>query len=733
MIKLLDQYTIDKIAAGEVIERPGSVIKELVENSIDAGANAITIEIKEGGMSFIRITDNGCGISKEEVPVAFLRHATSKLKTADDLLKIASLGFRGEALSSIAAVAQVELITKQKNALTGTRYQIHGGKEISNEEIGAPLGTTIVVRNLFYNTPARKKFMKTPATEGSYIYDLVCRMAMSHPDISFKFIMNGADKLFTSGNGRLKEIIYHIYGRDITNNLLEINASNDQVKITGYLAKPSISRGNRSFEDYYVNQRYIKSNILTKAIEDAYRTFVMVHKFPFTVINFEIDPSLIDVNIHPAKRELKFINEPDMYDFTYISVRKALLFKELIPTVTPGKDKRPETLAERKVEKRPEPFETNRRAAELPPQSARPNIPVQAVQPEKPCIPMQQTTSNVPAQPTQTLTSNASGQTISSVMQSKPELADVQVKPDRAAKPDILNVQPKSEPLTPSVAMENRNSSPVEIQYLKEDNQSGKNIADNMVAENSVPYSTQPAKTALNPAEASVQTNETSEQKMQEPIPPEAKIKYEQMDMFEDKFLTPEAKKKHRIIGQLFKTYWLIEYEDKFFIMDQHAAHEKVKFEELMANYKNKTAIPQYLMPPAIVSLSGTESEFLRENLEFFQNLGFQIEGFGGKEYKLSAVPANLFGLDGRELFLEFIGELSENGQKQTIDTFISKLSTMACKAAIKGNTSISFKEADTLIDQLMKLENPYTCPHGRPTLISMTETELEKKFKRIV
>lgn len=718
MIKLLDQYTIDKIAAGEVIERPGSVIKELVENSIDAGATAITIEIKEGGMSFIRITDNGCGISKEEVPVAFLRHATSKLQTADDLLKIASLGFRGEALSSIAAVAQVELITKQEDALTGTRYQIHGGKEISNEEIGAPLGTTIVVRNLFYNTPARKKFMKTPATEGSYIYDLVCRMAMSHPDVSFKFIMNGTDKLFTSGNGRLKEIIYHIYGRDITNNLLEIHAANDQVKITGYLAKPSISRGNRSFEDYYVNQRYIKSNILTKAIEDAYRTFVMVHKFPFTVINFEIDPSLIDVNIHPAKRELKFINEPDMYDFTYISVRKALLFKELIPTVTPGKDKRPETLAERKVEKRPEPFETNRRATELPPQPTRP------AQQKKPSMPMQPANSGISAQPTPTMTSGALGQTASSIMQSKP---------DRTVQTDVSNIQAKSEQPTPSVTMENRSSSPVEIQYLKGDNQSGKNITNNMVAENIVPYLTQPAKTALNPAEASVQTNETSEQKKQEPITSEAKIKYEQMDMFEDKFLTPEAKKKHRIIGQLFKTYWLIEYEDKFFIMDQHAAHEKVKFEELMANYKNKTVIPQYLMPPAIVSLSGTESEFLRENLEFFQNLGFQIEGFGGKEYKLSAVPANLFGLDGRELFLEFIGELSENGQKQTIDTFISKLSTMACKAAIKGNTSISFKEADSLIDQLMKLENPYTCPHGRPTLISMTETELEKKFKRIV
>lgn len=728
MIKLLDQYTIDKIAAGEVIERPGSVIKELVENSIDAGANAITIEIKEGGMSFIRITDNGCGISKEEVPVAFLRHATSKLKTADDLLKIASLGFRGEALSSIAAVAQVELITKQENALTGTRYQIHGGKEISNEEIGAPLGTTIVVRNLFYNTPARKKFMKTPATEGSYIYDLVCRMAMSHPDISFKFIMNGADKLFTSGNGRLKEIIYHIYGRDITNNLLEINASNDQVKITGYLAKPSISRGNRSFEDYYVNQRYIKSNILTKAIEDAYRTFVMVHKFPFTVINFEIDPSLIDVNIHPAKRELKFINEPDMYDFTYISVRKALLFKELIPTVTPGKDKRPETLAERKMEKRPEPFETNRRATELSPQPARPNIPVQAVQPEKPSIPMQQTTLNVPAQPTQTLTSNASGQTISSVMQSKPELADVQVKPDRAAKPDILNVQPMSEPLTSSVAMENRNSSPVEIQYLKEDSQSGKNIADNMVAENSVPYSVQST------TEQKTQDPEPKPQpKKQEPITPEAKIKYEQMDMFEDKFLTPEAKKKHRIIGQLFKTYWLIEYEDKFFIMDQHAAHEKVNYERLMEAYRKKERITQFVSPPMVISLTRAEEAILEEFKSEFERIGFTIEPYGGREYAISEIPANLYGINEKDLFLEMLSDLEDRGSMQPSELIASKLASMSCKAAIKGGQKISFKEADALVSQLLTLENPYACPHGRPTIITMTKYELEKKFKRIV
>lgn len=681
MIKLLDQYTIDKIAAGEVIERPGSVIKELVENSIDAGATAITIEIKEGGMSFIRITDNGCGISKEEVPVAFLRHATSKLQTADDLLKIASLGFRGEALSSIAAVAQVELITKQEDALTGTRYQIHGGKEISNEEIGAPLGTTIVVRNLFYNTPARKKFMKAPATEGSYIYDLVCRMAMSHPDVSFKFIMNGTDKLFTSGNGRLKEIIYHIYGRDITNNLLEIHAANDQVKITGYLAKPSISRGNRSFEDYYVNQRYIKSNILTKAIEDAYRTFVMVHKFPFTVINFEIDPSLIDVNIHPAKRELKFINEPDMYDFTYISVRKALLFKELIPTVTPGKDKRPETLAERKVEKRPEPFETNRRATELPPQPTRP------AQQKKPSMPMQPANSGISAQPTP----------------------------------------------TPSVTMENRSSSPVEIQYLKEDNQSGKNITNNMVAENIVPYLTQPAKTALNSAEASVQTNETSEQKKQEPITSEAKIKYEQMDMFEDKFLTPEAKKKHRIIGQLFKTYWLIEYEDKFFIMDQHAAHEKVNYERLMEAYRKKERITQFVSPPMVISLTRAEEAILEEFKSEFERIGFTIEPYGGREYAISEIPANLYGINEKDLFLEMLSDLEDRGSMQPSELIASKLASMSCKAAIKGGQKISFKEADALVSQLLTLENPYACPHGRPTIITMTKYELEKKFKRIV
>lgn len=528
MIQILDQFTIDKIAAGEVIERPGSVIKELVENSIDAGATAITVEIKDGGLSFIRITDNGCGIAKEEVPVAFLRHATSKLQTADDLLKIASLGFRGEALSSIAAVAQVEMITKQAQALTGTRYQIHGGNEISIEEIGAPVGTTIVVRNLFYNTPARKKFMKTPATEGSYIYDLVCRIAMSHPEISFQFIMNSADKLFTSGNGKLKDIIYHIYGRDITNNLLEIDAKNENVHITGYLAKPSISRGNRAFEDYYVNRRYIKSNILTKAIEDAYRTFVMVHKFPFTVLNFEINPALIDVNIHPAKRELKFMNEPDIYDFTYISVRKALLFKELIPEVTPGKDARPQTLASRKLERKPEPFEANRRAAETTGQ----NEPIQPV--TNTSIPVQTPSIQqdvVMAVQTETTRQNEpikSMPTVSTPIQNQDTVLSAQ------------NEQIKQDaPMSAQKESVHQEPIPEIVRDCMQTYQAANPVSTDM------PTSTQ-KESMRQDAVSSVQSEQ-----IRQDVP--KKETYQQLDMFEHKFLDSEARKKHRIIGRFFK------------------------------------------------------------------------------------------------------------------------------------------------------------------------------------
>ena len=705
MIKVLDQNTINKIAAGEVIEKPSSVIKELVENSIDSGATAVTVEVKGGGLSFLRVTDNGAGIKKDEVKLAFLRHATSKLVTVEDLLSISSLGFRGEALASIAAVAQVEMITKTADDVTGLRYQIHGGKEISSEEIGAPGGTTIIVRNLFYNTPARKKFMKTDPTETSYIYDLMCRICMSHPEISFKFIANGTDKLFTSGNGKLRDIIYHIYGRDITSNLLEINAENDYMKISGYIARPCISRGNRSFEGYYVNHRYIKSAVLTKAIEDAFRTFVMIHKFPFTEINFQVRPDLLDVNVHPTKMELKFANSQDIYSFTYNAIRETLLFKELIPDVAPGKDPKPETFKQRDVGNAPEAFENKRREA--------------IVRAEERTVPQ--------SQPEQL----RSAETQTSPQQLCP------IEPQTSSQPvhpiiEIIDETSSSNNKGSDVIDNNKMEKPAgNYIYADRNNDLERAIVQNRNVVNESPAYTAPA--PARPSVTAATQDSTVSAASDAAYIEEAGKKYVQQDMFQEKFLTKEARAKHRLIGQLFKTYWLIEYDGKFFIMDQHAAHEKVKYEELMENYKNKKIYSQYLMPPAVVTLSAAEIEFLHENMEMFEALGYQIENFGGREFKLNAVPDNLFGLDGRELFIDFIADASSSAKKVTIDTFIHKLSTMACKAAIKGNTEISFKEADALIDQLLKLENPYTCPHGRPTVISMTEAEIEKKFKRIV
>lgn len=717
MIKVLDQNTINKIAAGEVIEKPSSVIKELVENSIDSGATAVTVEVKGGGLSFLRVTDNGAGIKKDEVKLAFLRHATSKLVTVEDLLSISSLGFRGEALASIAAVAQVEMITKTADDVTGLRYQIHGGKEISSEEIGAPGGTTIIVRNLFYNTPARKKFMKTDPTEISYIYDLICRICMSHPEISFKFIANGTDKLFTSGNGKLRDIIYHIYGRDITSNLLEINAENDYMKISGYIARPCISRGNRSFEGYYVNHRYIKSAVLTKAIEDAFRTFVMIHKFPFTEINFQVRPDLLDVNVHPTKMELKFANSQDIYSFTYNAIRETLLFKELIPDVAPGKDPKPETFKQRDVGKAPEAFENKRREA--------------IVRAEERTVPQSQPEQLRPAEPQSQPEQLRSAETQTSPQQLCP------IEPQTSSQP----VRPVIEIIDETNSSNNKGSDVIDNNkmekpagnyiYADRNNDLERAIVQNRNVVNESPAYTAPA--PARPSVTAATQDSTVSAASDAAYIEEAGKKYVQQDMFQEKFLTKEARAKHRLIGQLFKTYWLIEYDGKFFIMDQHAAHEKVKYEELMENYKNKKIYSQYLMPPAVVTLSAAEIEFLHENMEMFEALGYQIENFGGREFKLNAVPDNLFGLDGRELFIDFIADASSSAKKVTIDTFIHKLSTMACKAAIKGNTEISFKEADALIDQLLKLENPYTCPHGRPTVISMTEAEIEKKFKRIV
>lgn len=640
-IAILNQETIDKIAAGEVVERPCSVVKELVENAIDAGSTAITVEIKEGGISFIRITDNGCGIERDQVAVAFYRHSTSKIRSAEDLLTVKSLGFRGEALSSISAVARVELITKTYDELTGTRYVIEGSKELSNEEIGAPDGTTFIVKDLFYNVPARRKFLKTAQTEGSYISDMVEKLALSHPDISFKFINNNQTKLHTSGNGNRKDIIYHIFGREISSSLLEVKHECEYFKVEGFIGKPVITRGNRNYENYFINGRYVKSNILSRAIEEAYKSFLMQHQYPFTVLYFTFFSEL-DVNVHPTKMELRFDNNNEIYVELCDTIYAILSHKEMIPEVPVDSTPAPKKIVHKYKEPIPEPFEKRRinevRAAE---------------------------------------SRSVYGQSVTS-----------------AAKAPAVNEQ-----LTDNTSKM----------------QTAKASASALVAGTGNSVEPKPeTSTAYEPAQVVTGTQQT-------------------LGDYDKVFLTESAKKQFSIIGQLFKTYWLIEFEDKLYIIDQHAAHEKVLYEKTMARLANKDFTSQRISPPIVMTLDARESEMLEKYRPQIEQFGYEVEHFGGKEYMISAIPDNLFNIDMKDLFIEMLDDFSNATGRQTPDIITEKVASMSCKAAVKGNDKLTLPEINKLIDELLSLDNPYNCPHGRPTIISMSKYEIEKKFKRIV
>mgnify|MGYP002599317301 FL=1 len=677
-IQLLDQATINQIAAGEVIDRPSSVVKELLENAIDAKATAITVEIKDGGISFIRITDNGCGIEKDQVRKAFLRHATSKLHTIDDLLDIGSLGFRGEALSSIAAIAQVELISKPPEAMLGISYQIEDGEEKSLTQIGAPDGTTILVRNLFYHVPARKKFLKTAATEGNYINQLMENMAMLRPDISMRFINGGQNKLYTSGNGRLKDLIYTIYGREISSNVLEINYECHLFAVTGYIGKPIISRGNRTFENYYINGRFVKSRLIAAAIEQAYKPFMMQHRYPFTVLHIKIKPELIDVNVHPAKMEVRFQQENEIYELLAGAIENTLRGKEFIPDVSDdGKAKK--NVQEK--QKLPEPFEQRR---------------------------LQAMKEIIPPPPTEHKIQNEQKPSAEHKTQSEQNLfTENKIQSEQKL--------PKNEeqPKVPS-----KLSEPV-CEYKAEKKQTIKDSDSKWELASGIHKRIgQDVSKTIN------QMPPQSEQKLEKP---------EQQTLFTEPLLSEKARIHHRLIGQLFDTYWLIQYGNQLYIMDQHAAHEKVNYERLMEAYRKKERITQFVSPPMVISLTRAEEAILEEFKSEFERIGFTIEPYGGREYAISEIPANLYGINEKELFLEMLSDLEDRGSMQPSELIASKLASMSCKAAIKGGQKISFKEADALVSQLLTLENPYACPHGRPTIITMTKYELEKKFKRIV
>lgn len=647
-IQVLDQKTIDQIAAGEVIERPSSVVKELVENSIDAGATAVTVEIRDGGTSFIRVTDNGSGIDRDQVSVAFLRHSTSKIRAVEDLFHVASLGFRGEALSSIASIAMVELITKTREADAGVRYVIEGGVEKKLEEMAAPEGTTFLVRSLFYNTPARRKFLKSPMIEAGYISDLMERLALSHPDISFQFINNGQTKLHTSGNHSLKDVIYHIYGREIAANLAEIDAVQGPVHMTGFIGKPVISRGNRAYENYFINGRYIKSSVIARGIEEGYRTFLMQHKYPFTALHFAIDGDLLDVNVHPTKMELRFSNQEQLYRFVKDTVHQGLMGRELIPEVELPKAESPK--------------------AELP----------------------------------------------------KTELSKSELPKAEPSKAEFQEDKPSQEkPIAPPPAPtpQERNLEYFMAQMKKRVN-----------AEYEEKKAAPEQKAKPEPEQKPELLREEGAYKVSRKEAPRA----EQLDLFEHRLLNPKTKSDIILIGQLFDTYWLVQFEDKFYLIDQHAAHEKVLYERTVKALEKKEIISQMVSPPLILTLNMQEAARLMEYQDYFKELGFEIEPFGGKEYAVSAVPANLYGLAGQDLFMELLDNLEYAGGKNT-EMILDKIASMSCKAAVKGNQRLSTAEARELIEELLTLDNPYNCPHGRPTIIAMTKQEIEKKFKRIV
>ena len=677
-ITLLDQATIDKIAAGEVVERPSSVVKELVENAIDAGSTAITVEIKEGGISFIRISDNGCGIDPSDIKTAFLRHSTSKIRSVEDLLTISSLGFRGEALSSISAVSMVELLTKTKDSICGVRYVIEGGSEKSMEDAASPDGTTFFVRNLFYNTPARKKFLKSSMTEAGYIHELMIRLALSHPEISFKFINNGQTKLHSSGNHSLKDVIYQIYGRDISNNLVQIDVQENGVHIKGYIGKPNVFRGNRNFETYFVNGRYIKSNIIAKGIEDAYKGYLMQHQYPFCVLQFEMDSSDLDVNVHPTKMELRFSNQQGLYDFVFRTVREGLDRKEYIPQVTVEEPKKVPVKTvtvppQKQFEKKPE-----NKVVVAPVQKSTVSETV-----KKPAASQERNLDYFLEQMRERVKADYANR------ERKEHKSPYQQKFDRKTiHPDAEKMEVKPE--EKKIAVE------VEIPPVVQEERTygAKKFVEETTVQNSEP---------------------------------------QQLELFEKKLLAEESIKEHKIIGQLFDTYWLVEFDEKLFIIDQHAAHEKVLYERTLKGMKNKEHTSQMLNPPMVISLSMQEEALLKKYMKHFTDLGYEIEHFGGMEYQICAVPGNLYNINKKELFIEILDNLSDLSGRSNPEMILEKIASMSCKAAVKGNMKISRMEMENLIKELLTLDNPYQCPHGRPTIISMSKYELEKKFKRIV
>ena len=661
-IRLLDSKTINKIAAGEVVESPKSVVKELTENSIDAGASSVTVEIKDGGISYIRISDNGSGIPKEQVKSAFLRHATSKMTQIEDLEHIFTLGFRGEALASIAAVSQVEMLTKTKDEETGTRILISAGEVEVMEDAACREGTTIIVKNLFYNVPARRKFLKKPATESGHVSDLINKIALGHPEVAIQYINNGNTVLHTAGNNDPKTAVFYVYGKDAANNMLPISYKKGEYAVSGLIGKPELCRANRNYENLFINGRFIKNAVVSSAVEDAYKTKLIIGKFPVFVLNLEVEPALVDVNVHPAKLEVRFKNDDEVYEFFYNAVSKALQETVLIPKAV--LDKKPK-------EKQPEPE-----------QQKLPEVPKKTEMPA--------------AKPTE-----------------RPKMESVILSKEEKMKLDI----PKGEK-----TVEIKTSVPV-TGGRSVDELLKRKPAVSGIAQKAEPYlKKEPVKQEVPKMELPKTESVKAESPKQVEIPVQTEEKTEEKKPFFHDY---------KIIGQVFRTYWIVEQGECLYLIDQHAAHERILYEELMNKFKEEKVVSQRMLTPLMLNLTPMETEVLKDNKELLENFGFELEDFGGK-FALHSTPYLLQNPSTVGFFTDILDRLAEERITNVYDTKILAVATMACKAAVKGHDVLSVREAEALIHQLLKLEHPFTCPHGRPTIVELTRYEMEKMFKRI-
>ena len=701
-IVLLDELTINKIAAGEVIERPASVIKEMVENSIDAGATNVTVEIKNGGISFIKVTDNGKGIAKDDLEIAFERHATSKIRSAEDLDTVTSMGFRGEALASIAAIANVEMISKTQEQEIGYKVVVEAGDVLEKEEAGCRTGTTITVKNLFFNTPVRYKFLKKDYTESGYIEDVVTRIALVNPNIAIKLINTGKTVIQTNGNGNIKDVIYSIYGKDVANGVMEVSYNYEDIKVTGVIGKPEIARSNRSNQLFFVNKRYIKDKTLTAATEQAYKGLIPIGKFGFVVLNLEINPASVDVNVHPAKLEVRFQEESKVFQSIYHAIKDTLLKGELIAN-SGDEQKQGELFAFRKQNEKQIEKYTNEES------KIKTNI-IEDIYNQK----NEHTQEIKTINPTNEMEKVDSSNVLEKLNQIKEKIVQemngqVQEK-DTENKEGIAEISSNLELKEPEVKYELEEKGIEDIQE-KEKNENEPKDFNQMYTETF----------GISPIQEKQEKKEETDA---------IDIVKDNVSMFEN---VEELKKPvYKFIGIVFKTYIILEIGKEMYILDQHAAHERIMYERVKRNYySDEQKDSQMLLLPDIITLTHKEMDIANENMQLFEKAGFTLEEFGDNTIKLTGVPTVCVDLDTKELFLETLDEINTVARTAKQEKEEKFIATVACKAAVKANMALTVEEVEKLMDQLFELPNPFTCPHGRPTVIKMTKYDIERKFAR--